>query len=74
MAGGVERVTVSVMHGLLQYGIQSFYLQDTGTETLFEGKAVDVERFFCGVVASVGDRNRQNVISPALVGFLEYNV
>lgn len=46
MAGGVERVTVSVMHGLLQYGIQSFYLQDTGTETLFEGKAVDVERFF----------------------------
>ncbi|SHK76052.1 MULTISPECIES: glycosyltransferase [unclassified Fibrobacter] len=46
MAGGVERVTVSVMRGLLKYGIQSFYLQDTGTETLFEGKTVDVERFF----------------------------
>ena len=46
MAGGVERVTVSVMRGLSQYGIESFYLQDSGCEVLYENQLVDVEQFF----------------------------
>lgn len=46
LAGGVERVTSSVMSGLLQRGINSFYLQDTGTEVLNGNQSIDVETFF----------------------------
>ncbi len=45
-AGGVERVTDSVMKGLLKYGIQSLYLEDSGTELFCEGRPVCVEKFF----------------------------
>ncbi len=45
-AGGVERVTDSVMKGLLEYGIQSLYVQDSETELLCEGRSVRVEKFF----------------------------
>lgn len=45
-AGGVERVTDSVMKGLRENGIQSFYLEDSGTELFCEGRPVSVEKFF----------------------------
>ncbi len=45
-AGGVERVTCSVMNGLTLDGIQSLYVEDSGSELFFEGKLVDVEKFF----------------------------
>ena len=45
-AGGVERVTASVMRGLAEEGWETFYLQDTGTELLENGTPVDVQKFF----------------------------
>ena len=46
LAGGVERVTVSVMRGLSEEGWESFYLQDTGTELFENGTPVDAKVFF----------------------------
>ncbi len=45
-AGGVERVTDSVMKGLVEHGVQSFYLEDSGKELFLEGMPVSVEKFF----------------------------
>ncbi len=45
-AGGVERVTASVMNGLLECGIQALYLEDSGAELFCEGRPVCVEEFF----------------------------
>ncbi len=45
-AGGVERITNSIMKGLAIEGIQSFYLEDSGTELFLDGKPVDVDAFF----------------------------
>ena len=46
LAGGVERVTVSVMRGLSEEGWECFYLQDTGSALLENGFPVDVKKFF----------------------------
>lgn len=46
LAGGVERVTVSVMNGLALEGWEAFYLQDSGDELLDMGNLVDVRKFF----------------------------
>ncbi len=45
-AGGVERVTSSVMKGLALDGVKTFYLEDSGAKLLLEGKSVDVDAFF----------------------------
>lgn len=46
LAGGVERVTVSVMNGLALEGWKSFYLLDSGSELFDNGNLVDVRKFF----------------------------